>query len=467
MDSGSCSSKSVKDDLSNKTVQDLGLNEWLVNQCKALNMTKPTPIQYHCIPQILKGHDCVGCAKTGSGKTAAFALPILQTLCEDPYGIFALVLSPTRELAHQIAEQFRVLGKPIGLKELVITGGRDMVEEGKALADKPHIVIATPGRLADHIDTGTNFSLKKIRFLVLDEADRLLDDLEYNFGEQLRTIFAAVPTKRQTLLFSATLTEKLKEVSQQAEKKPFFWASQDSVLTVETLDQRYVLMPAAVKDAYLVHIINDYLEKNPGSSMMIFTNTCKYCQVLGMVFAEIGIECVALHSMIAQRLRLAALNKFKSSRVKIMIATDVGSRGLDIPMVDLIINHNVPTRPKDYVHRVGRTARAGRSGMAITLLTPFDINHFHAIEAHIGTKLTELKVNEDAVAKIATEVTVAKREAEIRLDEQDFEEKREINRQKRMILEGKDPDEHPREKKLKTKHSSKKKTEKQLQKSDV
>jgi len=421
----------------NLTFEELGLNEWLVKQLNVLGLKQPTIIQKVCIPEILKGRDCIGCAKTGSGKTAAFALPMLQVLCEDPYGIFALILTPTRELAFQIAEQLNVLGKPIGLKLVVITGGRDMLQQGLELTQRPHIVVSTPGRLADHIDSGTDFTLKNLRFLVLDEADRLLED---NFGAQLQSIFSKLPAKRQTLLFSATMTDTLRDLQTQALKTPFIWTSRAAVATVSTLDQRYCLVPADVKDAYLVHIIEQFQTQHEKSLIIIFTHTCKYCQILAMVLNEVGMNCLALHSMIPQRQRLAALAKFKSHQTRVLVATDVASRGLDIPAVDLVLNHNVPNRPKDYVHRVGRTARAGRGGSAITMVTQFDVKLFHATEEHINTKLKEYTVNEKEITKIVTEVSVAKREAEIKLDEQDFGEQKVINKRKRLILEGKNPD---------------------------
>ncbi|XP_060559247.1 probable ATP-dependent RNA helicase DDX49 [Ruditapes philippinarum] len=421
--------------------EDLGLHDWLSNQCKTMGLKKPSGIQENCIPHILKGEDCIGCAKTGSGKTAAFALPILQKLSEDPFGIFALVLTPTRELAFQISEQFNVLGKPIGVRVSVITGGLDMMQQGLDLAVKPHIVISTPGRLADHLESCDTFSLKKIKFLVLDEADRLIED---DYGEQLETIFKVLPRKRQTLLFSATMTDTLQQLQEVALNKPFFWQQPSEIATVEQLKQYYVLMSADVKDAYMMHVLDMYCEAHPKSSIMIFTSTCKYTQILGMICQELGFDCVVLHSLIRQKERLAALAKFKSNQAKILIATDVASRGLDIPMVDLIINHNIPNKPKNYIHRVGRTARAGRGGTAVSLVTQFDIKLVHAIEAEINTKLDEYPTHENEVMKILTEVAVARREAEIRLDERDFGQQKEINKRKKLIQEGKDPEEEER-----------------------
>ncbi|KAG0425964.1 hypothetical protein HPB47_026895 [Ixodes persulcatus] len=410
------------------TFEDLQLKKWIIDQLNSLGIKKPSPVQQNCIPSILKGKDCIGCAKTGSGKTLAFALPILQKLFEDPYGIFALVLTPTRELAFQISEQFKVIGKAVGLKDCVIVGGMDMVTQGRLLAESPHVVVSTPGRLADHLESCNTFTLGRIKFLVLDEADRLL---EGHFNEQLKTIFSALPKSRQTLLFSATITKTLEELRSVAMTDPFFYTAPAEVATVEELDQRYVLTPSHVRDAYLVHVLQRFLNSVPKGSVVIFTSTCKYAATL--------LSASSVH--LPQRERLAALASFKSNTTRVLVATDVASRGLDIPCVELVLNHNVPSVPKDYVHRVGRTARAGRGGMALTLVTQYDVNLLRAIEELINTKLSLHPTKESEVLKILTQVSVALREAEIRLDEQDFDERKLINRRKKLLLQGMDPDE--------------------------
>ncbi|EZA50571.1 putative ATP-dependent RNA helicase DDX49 [Ooceraea biroi] len=387
-----------------KSFLDLKLNSWLLTQCESMGLKKPTPIQQNCIPRILAGEDCIGCAKTGSGKTLAFALPILQKLCEDPYGIFALILTPTRELAFQIADQFAAIGKAINLKKCVIVGGMDMMVQGLELAKRPHIVVATPGRLADHLDSCNTFFLQRIQFLVLDEADRLLGG---HFDEQLKNIFAALPKQKQVLLFSATMTDALDKVKQVASNKVFMWEEEDDdgIATVRELDQRYVLCPNNVVDSFLVEVIRTFRAKNKNGSIMIFTDTCKQCQLLSMTLNDVGFMNVALHAMIKQKERLAALNKFKSNHVQILIATDVAARGLDIPMVELVINHVIPNVPKEYIHRVGRTARAGRNGMAISLITPNDLKLLQAIEDVIGTKLTQYKIDGEYVLQVFTFIT--------------------------------------------------------------
>ena len=371
----------------------IGLKNWLIRQCRGMGINGPTVVQTNCIPPALEGRDVIGCSKTGSGKTLAFALPILQALSEDPFGIFALILTPTRELAFQIADQFRAVGKPLSLRDCVIVGGKDMVMQGKELAKKPHIVIATPGRLADHLESCDTFSLKKIKYLVLDEADRLVDG---GFDTQLKTIFSALPptTERQTLYFSATMSDslqKLKELATSKGREPFVWQSggiddKNEIATVQGLEQRYVLTPTDAKDAYLAQVIRQHYENENRKQdlTIIFTRTCRTCQLVAMTLTSLGYPSSALHSMMAQKERSLSLAKFRSSQVHILVATDLASRGLDIPDVQLVLNHNVPHVTKDYIHRVGRTARAGRRGVAITFVTPNDVVLIKAVEDVIG-----------------------------------------------------------------------------------
>uniref|UniRef100_A0AAX7SDT4 RNA helicase n=1 Tax=Astatotilapia calliptera TaxID=8154 RepID=A0AAX7SDT4_ASTCA len=409
----------------------LGLSDWLVKQCKQLGINKPTPVQENCMPAILQGRDCMGCAKTGSGKTAAFVLPVLQKLSEDPYGIFCLVLTPTRSLSNQ-----------------------------------PHVVVATPGRLADHIRSSNTFSMKRIQFLILDEADRLLEQGCTDFTKDLEVILEILPAKRQTMLFSATLTDTLQELKSIAMNEPFFWESKSETRTVEELDQRYILTPEKVKDAYLVHLIQTFTDEHDDWSIIIFTNTCKSCQILTMMLREFNFPTISLHSMMKQKQRFANLAKFKASVYKILIATDVAARGLDIPTVQVVINHNTPGLPKIYIHRVGRTARAGRNGVSITLVTQYDIHLIHSIEEQIQTKLKEYPVEEKEVLKILTQVNVTRRECEIKLESTDFDEKKEINKRKQLILEGKDPElEAKRKAELEKIRSQKKKFKQKIQES--
>lgn len=428
-------------DVQAKSFNELGIGKWLCDQLKQFSVKVPTPVQASCIPRILAGSDVLGCAKTGTGKTLAFALPILNQLAVDPFGIFALIITPTRELAFQIADQFKALGAPVGLKTGIVVGGRDHVAQAHDLTRKPHVAVATPGRLADHIDSDPDGIAKlfmKIRFLVLDEADRLLDG---QYGDQLKTIFSALPKKRQTLLFSATITSALSQLHQVSVKKPYFFEDKSEVATVEQLDQKYVLCPSAVKDAYLVYVVKNFHKNRPESSILIFSHTCRECQALAIMFKGLGFEVGSLHSQIKQQHRISALTRFRSGRVKILLCTDVAARGLDIPHVDLVVNHNIPRCPKTYIHRVGRSARAGRFGGAITFVTQYDIVLLQEVEKLIRRKLEELKVNHKKVTQYVTQVLVTKREAEIKLNRQNFGERKEINKRKEMLMAGLDPDE--------------------------
>jgi len=384
-------------------------------------------------------------AKTGSGKTLAFALPILQTLSEDPYGIYALVLTPTRELAYQIADQFNIIGTGMGLRTCVVIGGRDTVMQSKDLDKRPHVVIATPGRLADHIENNSTFSLAKIKYLVMDEADRLL---EGGFDEQLATIIAALPSRRQTLLFTATSSPVIHQTISACSNNPHVWecSTVAETLTVTTLDQRFILTPPEAKNGYLVQLILDTREKQPKDSIMVFTKTCKTAELLDRTLRKLDVTCSSLHSMKAQKDRTASLSQFKSNHTKVLIATDVASRGLDIPEVQLVVNHNVPSEPRDYVHRVGRTARAGRGGRAVTMVTPTQVGLVQAIEKETKVHMEELTVDEEKVAEILVQVNTTLREADIELGEEDWDEKRIINKRKKILLEGKDPDQVEKEK---------------------
>ncbi|KAI3456667.1 hypothetical protein Pfo_013330 [Paulownia fortunei] len=381
------------------TFSDLGLAEWAVNTCKELGMKQPTPVQHHCIPKILSGQDVMGLAQTGSGKTAAFALPILHRLAEDPFGVFALVVTPTRELAYQLAEQFRALGSGLGLRCAVIVGGMDMINQAQSLMQRPHVVIATPGRIKVLIEENPDdipAVFSNTKFLVLDEADRVLG---VNFEAELRVIFQCLPKNRQTLLFSATMTSNLQTLLELSANKAYFYAAYEGFKTVESLRQQYVFIPKHVKDVYLLHILNK-MEEMGVRSAIIFVSTCRSCELLSLLLEHFELEVAALHSFKSQSLRLSALHKFKSGQVPVLLATDVANRGLDIPTVDLVINYDIPRYPEDYVHRVGRTARAGREGLAVSFVTQNDVDLVHEIEAVIGKQLDKFDCKEKEVLGI-------------------------------------------------------------------
>lgn len=414
---------------------DLGLPAWQVDTLKGLAIVKPTEIQNACIPQILSGKDVIGGAKTGSGKTAAFALPILKTLAEDIFGPFALILTPTRELALQIAEQFQVLGKALRVNICVVLGGCDMMKQAAELARRPHVIVATPGRLVDLLRSSPDcLDLRKLRYCVLDEADRLLDPQStFQTLKEVPTIVESIEkTKRvkkaQMLLFSATLTDSVQEFLKLRNRDAFIFRSNDAYGTVENIIQKYLLVPSKVRDCYLLHLLQNDLKNK---TMIIFVGKCLTAELLRFWLKEVGIEVAALHSQLSQTDRITALARFKSGQLPILISTDVGSRGLDIPSVEVVLNYDVPLDARDYVHRIGRTARAGRSGFALTLMTEMDVELVENIETKIGKQLEEFdEPSEEKVLEKLNKVSEAKRTASMTLNDRKFGEKRSKNKRK-------------------------------------
>ncbi|XP_069510551.1 probable ATP-dependent RNA helicase DDX47 [Ambystoma mexicanum] len=394
-----------------KSFKELGVTDVLCEACEQLGWKKPTKIQVEAIPVALQGRDIIGLAETGSGKTGAFALPILQHLLEAPQRLFALVLTPTRELAFQISEQFEALGSSIGVKSAVVVGGIDMMSQSLALAKKPHVVIATPGRLIDHLENTKGFSLRALKYLVMDEADRILN---MDFETEVDKILKVIPRDRRTFLFSATMTKKVQKLQRAALKDPVKCAVSSKYQTVEKLQQYYLFIPSKFKDSYLVYILNELA----GNSFMIFCSTCNNTQRTALVLRNLGFTAIPLHGQMGQNKRLGALNKFKAKTRSILLATDVASRGLDIPHVDIVINFDIPTHSKDYIHRVGRTARAGRSGRSITFVTQYDVELFQRIEHLIAKKLPEFPTQEEEVMMLTERVAEAQRFARIELREQ-------------------------------------------------
>lgn len=403
------------------TFSDLGIVDVLCEACESLKWKTPSKIQKEAIPVALQGKDVIGLAETGSGKTGAFALPILQALLECPQRYFALVLTPTRELAFQICEQFEALGSSIGVKCAVIVGGMDMMSQSMMLAKKPHIIIATPGRLVDHLENTKGFNLKALKFLVMDEADRILN---MDFEVEVDKILRVVPRERRTFLFSATMTKKVNKLQRASLKDPVKVEVNTKYKTVDQLLQYYIFIPVKFKDTYLVHIVNELA----GNSMMIFCATCVNTLRTALMLRNLGLTAIPLNGQMSQNKRLAALTKFRAKTRSILISTDVASRGLDIPHVDVVINFDIPTHSKDYIHRVGRTARAGRSGKSITFVTQYDVELYQRIELLIGKKLPLYKTVDDEVLCIEERVAEARRTAVLQMKDLTDNKKKGVKR---------------------------------------
>lgn len=415
----------------NTTFSALNVRPWIVQALSNMAIKRPTGIQKGCIPEILKGRDCIGGSRTGSGKTVAFAVPILQKWAEDPTAIFGVVLTPTRELALQIYEQFKAISSPQSLKAILVTGGSDMRSQAIALGQRPHVVIATPGRLADHIRTSgedTICGLRRVRYVVLDEADRLLHAA--GPGSMLPDVEECLsvlppPTERQTLLFTATITPEvraLKDMPQKPGKQPVFVCEVDTQMLAipATLSQKHIQIPVTHKEHYL-HVFL-LTEANVDKTVIIFCNRTSTAEFLHHLLRLLEHRVTSLHSKLPQRQRIDNLARFRASAARILVATDVAARGLDIPEVSLVVNYDIPRDPDDYIHRVGRTARAGRSGEAVTLVGQRDVELVLAIEARVGRDMEaweeegvnlETRVIRDAL-KVVSE---KKREALLEVEE--------------------------------------------------
>jgi ATP-dependent RNA helicase DDX47/RRP3 len=382
-----------------------GIVDELCEACDKLGYKAPTPIQQQSIPHALEGKDIIGLAETGSGKTAAFALPILQALLANQQAFFGMVLAPTRELAYQIAQQFEALGSLINVRAAVIVGGMDMVTQAIALGKKPHIIVATPGRLLDHLENTKGFSLRALKYLVMDEADRLLD---LDFGPLLDKILKVLPRERKTYLFSATISSKVESLQRASLKSPVRVSiSSSSYQTVDTLLQSYIFVPHQHKDTYLIYLLNEF----SGKSAIVFTRTVNETQRLSILIRTLGFGAIPLHGQLNQTARLGALNKFRAGSRQILVATDVAARGLDIPSVDVVLNYDLPQDSKTYIHRVGRTARAGKSGHAISVVTQYDVEIWMRIEAAMGKKQDEYSYVKDEVMVFKPRVEEAQRVA--------------------------------------------------------
>lgn len=339
------------------TFRDLKLSDSLINIIEKEGYTRPTPIQEQSIPHILNGRDVIGCAQTGTGKTAAFALPIIQNLgYSHTKHIRVLILTPTRELAAQIGDSFAIYSKKTPLRHTVIFGGVGQNPQVQAIERGVDILIATPGRLLDLMNQGI-VHLNKLEILVLDEADRMLD---MGFIHDVKRVIKVLPKKRQSLLFSATMPEAIQELSRSMLIDPVWVEVTPQSSTVEKIDQSVFFVERSSKRNLLKHLLKDSAIKR----VLIFTRTKHRANDLARQLSRAQLPAEAIHGNKSQTARTRALDNFRDGKTPILVATDIAARGLDIEEVTHIINFDLPNIPESYVHRIGRTARAGASGIA-------------------------------------------------------------------------------------------------------
>ena len=342
---------------------------------------KPTPIQAQAIPILLRGHDLIGIAQTGTGKTLAYLLPIFQGLQPGGEGPQAVVMCPTRELAIQVAGEADRFGKHLGVRTVLAYGGTSSGSQKQALADGSDLLVATPGRLLDFLQQAT-LSLRRVRAFVLDEADRMLD---MGFIRDIDAILKRAPMSRQTLLFSATFPEEIRRLSERYMFHPETVRIEAQQVVKDTIDHAVIFVDKDHKDAALVALLQ---RENPAKAL-VFTATREATSEVSRRLRARNREVVALSSLLSQANRERALDAFRKGEFHILVATDVAARGLDITDIDLVVNFDVPMHAEDYVHRIGRTGRAHRSGKAITLVTPLDGRRLAAIERLLGESVRQ------------------------------------------------------------------------------
>ncbi|MDJ0950825.1 MAG: DEAD/DEAH box helicase [Alphaproteobacteria bacterium] len=370
--------------MTNTCFSELGLAEPLVRALESARYSVPTPIQARAIPLLLAGRDVLGVAQTGTGKTAAFALPLLQHLSKTraeghPVRTRALILAPTRELAIQIADSLATYGRHLKLRHAVIVGGVAQGPQRKALARGVDILVATPGRLLDLMNQG-QVALDAVSHLVLDEADRMLD---MGFIRDVRRIISAVPGRRQSLLFSATMPGPVERLAREILTEPARIEVTPEAVTVDRVDQRVRRVRAEHKRALLVSMLAD-----PAlARVIVFTRTKHGANRVAAHLLKAGIVADALHGNKTQSARQRALARFRIGQARVLVATDIAARGIDVDDVTHVINFELPNVPESYVHRIGRTARAGAAGAAISLCDSSETEYLRDIERLIGRRL--------------------------------------------------------------------------------
>ena len=397
--------------MTNQTFSDLGVAEPLRRALHAENHTYPTPIQAQSIPSVLAGRDLVGIAQTGTGKTAAFALPLLQRLAERRESpgarkVRALILAPTRELAIQIGGAFEAYGRHLDLRQAVIVGGVGQQPQVRALARGVDILVATPGRLLDLLDQG-HIRLGKVSVLVLDEADRMLD---MGFIRDVRKIVAAVPAERQSLLFSATMPTDVAHLARELLRDPLRVDASPKAITVEQVDQHVFFVDTANKRALLAALLKD----GKLARVLVFTRTKHGANRVAQQLDKAGVAVDAIHGNKSQSARQNALERFRTGVVRVLVATDIAARGIDVDGVTHVINFELPNEPESYVHRIGRTARAGAAGTAFSFCDRSERPYLQSIEALTKCRLTIAEggdASDDHAAEPAAPTSKAARSA--------------------------------------------------------
>ncbi|MBD2872951.1 DEAD/DEAH box helicase, partial [Paenibacillus arenilitoris] len=379
----------------------LGISPRLSDLLQQDGINEPTPVQRQAIPLLLEGQDVIAQAQTGTGKTLAFSLPILQQIQADKEQVQALILTPTRELAIQITAELKKLAPPLGIRVLAAYGGQDVEAQIRKLQNAPHIVVATPGRLIDHMKRET-VSLGKLQMLVLDEADQML---HMGFLGEVESIITQTPRARQTMLFSATMPDAIRRLAAEYMKAPADIRVRSANVTLDSIKQVVYETTDRGKQQALVHL----LERHRPYLAVVFCRTKVRAKKLNEALQSFGIESDELHGDLTQAKREQVMKRFRDARLQVLVATDVAARGLDVEGVTHVYNYDVPQDGELYIHRIGRTGRAGQQGVAVTLATPYDKNTLLGIEKSINARLDRRAIDRNGEESTAGSEPVRRR----------------------------------------------------------
>ena len=401
-----------------ESFEDMKLEKWIKKVINYLSYKEPTIVQKYIIPQILKDKSVIAISKTGTGKTASFCLPILSELSKDPYGLYSIILEPTRELVIQVEEKLKLFSTGFNLRMCSIIGGEDYTTQLKELDKIPHIIIATPGRLVTLLENKSIKLVQNLKYFVMDEFDQLLND---TIKPDVDKIITFLPENRKTLFFSATIVQSKKELRKYLGKNDkdglFYYNNNENIQNSldinendkenndikikiknkinEDVDLKYILVPQKLKEHYLLHLLrNKYKETN----CLVFVNHVKQCDFLYNLCKLFELKVSHLHSKMTQRNRREDLQKFKGSISRILISTDLASRGLDIKQCDLVINFDMPLSSQTFIHRAGRTGRIGNKGLCISFVSQHDIELLNWIESDLDADFKEIEdIDQDEI----------------------------------------------------------------------
>jgi len=384
--------------------EDFNLSKETIKSISEIGFEEPTPIQVSTIPLIMGGHDIVGQAQTGTGKTAAFGIPIVEK-CQNGRNPFAIVLEPTRELAVQVTQEIHKIGKYKKISVLPVYGGTSIDRQIKILQCGVNVVVGTPGRVIDHLNR-KSISLSEVKIVVLDEADEMLD---MGFIEDIETILKATPSERQNLLFSATIPQPIINIAKQYMRSPEKIRVNTKGIVIPKIKQIFY----EVREQDKVNVLSRLLDVEDAQLAIVFCHTKRDVDEVSMKLGQLGYNAGALHGDYTQARRDEVMNKFKGGMLDILVATDVAARGLDIKDVTHVINYSIPQNPERYVHRIGRTGRAGKPGMAITLVNPREYKHLRLIEKTARTTIDRKKLPSPADIMKARKKNIVRNISEI------------------------------------------------------